>query len=223
MNEQAGTTSGAGMDDAASIADGTPLGITEAAAIMREAGEKARSGLRVSHRTTFTIWGLGLLIGYGAIWLAVRGQRPFHGPDPAAFAVAALLATASVMAGIEDARAESGVGGLSALRRRVAFASVVIGLAGMFAVEGALVHAGASRPVIGVFEASAPIFVAGLFYLTRSMTRPDWAVAGLGLWLVIVAAVGGFAGPAGAWGVDALAAGLAYLLMAVIDPWVRRS
>jgi hypothetical protein len=37
-----------------------------------------------------------------------------------------------------------------------------------------------------------------------------------------VAAVGGFAGPVGVWAVDALAAGLAYLLMAAIDPWLRR-
>jgi hypothetical protein len=32
----------------------------------------------------FSIWGLGLLLGYGAMWLTVRGQRPFHGPPPAA-------------------------------------------------------------------------------------------------------------------------------------------
>lgn len=222
MNEQAGTTSGAGMEDAAGPADGTPMGVTEAAAIMREAGEKARTGLRGSHRTTFTVWGLGLLIGYGLLWLNVRGQRPFHGPDPVAFAVVALLALASVMAGVEQARAESGVGGLSVLRRRVSFAWVVIGLAGMFTVEGALVHAGASRPVTAVFEASAPVLVAGLFYLTRSMARPDWALAGLGLWMVIVAAAGGFAGPAGVWGVDALAGGLAYLLLAAFEPRLRR-
>lgn len=222
MNEQAGAASGAGMDEAGT-ADGIPLGITEAAGIMRDADEKARRGLRVSHRTTFTVWGLGLLIGYGAMWLGVRDQRPFHGPPPATFAVLALLAIASILAGVEEARTASGVGGLSLLRRRFSFASVLVGLGGLFAVEGALVHAGASRPAIGVFEASAPVFVAGLFYLTSSLTRPDWQVAGLGLWLVIVAAVGGFAGPAGVWGVDALAAGLAYLLVAATEPWLRRS
>ena len=46
---------------------------------------------------------------------------------------------------------------------------------------------------------------------------------GLGIWLVTVAAVGAFAGPAGVWGVDALAGGLAFLLAAVIDPWMRKS
>ncbi|HEV2253833.1 MAG TPA: hypothetical protein VGS06_11625 [Streptosporangiaceae bacterium] len=222
MNEQAGAT-GAGMDEAADRDDGTPMGVAEAAVIMQEAAHRARRQLRVSHRATFTIWGLGLLLGYGTMWLTVRGQRPFHGPEPAAFAVLALLSTASIMTGVDGARADSGVGGLSAVRRRTGFLSVLAGLAAMFALEGALAHAGASRAVIGVFEASAPVLVAGLFYFTTSAVWLDWPVLGLGIWLVAVAAVGGFAGPAGVWAVDALAAGLAYLLMAAIEPWLRQA
>jgi hypothetical protein len=220
MNEKAGTTGGAGMNEAG-MDDGTPMGAAEAAVIMQEAGQKAQQQFRVSHRATFTIWGLGLLLGYGAIWLAVRDQQPFHGIPPAAFAVAALLSSASIMTGVAEARADSGVGGLSAVRRRIHFLAVLAGLAAMFALEGALAHAGASRAVIGVFEASAPILVAGLFYFTTSAVQLDWPVLGLGIWLLVVAAVGGFAGPAGVWAVDALAAGLAYLLMAAVEPWVR--
>lgn len=222
MNEQAGVTGGTGMDDVASVAEGTPMGAAEAALIMREADEKAQRDLRVSGRGTFVIWGLGLLVGYGLIWLAVRGQRPFHGPNAVEFAVAALISTASILAGVEEKRTGTGVGGLSAVRRRVSFVSVLIGFAAMFALEGALAHGGAGRPVISVFEASAPVLVAGLFFLVRSTVRPDWAIAGLGLWLVAVAAVGGFADPVGVWAVDALAAGLAYLLMAAIGSWLRR-
>jgi hypothetical protein len=221
MSEQAGTAGGAGMDEAASTDDRTPMGVAQAAVIMQDAGQRARRQFRVSHRTTFTIWGLGLFLGYGTMWLTVRNQRPFHGPPPAAFAIVALLGFASVMAGVTEARADSGVGGLSAVRRRIGFLAVLAGLAAMFALEGALAHAGASRSVIGVFEASAPILVAGLFYMTTSGVWLDWPVFGLGLWLLAVAAVGGFAGPAGVWGVDALAAGLAYLLMAAVEPWLR--
>ena len=222
MNEKAGTTGSAGMDEAAGMGDGTPMGAAEAAVIMQEAGQRARQQFRVSHRATFTIWGLGLLLGYGTIWLSVRGQRTFHGPEPGAFAVVSLLAAASVMSGVAEARADSGVGGLSAVRRRIHFLSVLAGLAAMFALEGALAHAGASRSVIGVFEASAPILVAGLYYFTTSAVWLDWPVLGLGIWLLAVAAVGGFAGPAGVWAVDALAAGLAYLLMAAVEPRLRR-
>lgn len=221
MNKRAGTTGSGGMDEAASMAGGTPMGAAEAAVIMADATQRARRQFRVSHRVTFTIWGLGLLLGYGTMWLAVRGQRPFHGPEPAAFAVVTLLGAASVMSGVNEARADSGVGGLSAIRRRASFLSVLIGLAAMFALEGAVAHAGASRAVISVFEASAPVLVAGLFYLTTSVVQLNWPVAGLGVWLLAVAAAGGFAGPTGVWAVDALAAGLAYLLMAIIEPRLR--
>ena len=223
MNERAGTTGSAGMDEAAGLAGGTPMGAAEAAEIMADAAQKARRQFRVSHRVTFTVWGLGLLLGYGAIWLTVRHQQPFHGLPPATFAVAALLSSASIMTGVAQAQADSGVGGLSAVRQRIHFLSVLAGLAAMFALEGALAHAGASRSVIGVFEASAPVLVAGLFYFTTSAVWLDWPVLGLGIWLLVVAAAGGFAGPSGVWAVDALAAGLAYLLMAAVEPWLRPS
>ena len=222
MNEQAGTT-GAGMGEAAGGDDGTTMGVADAAVIMQEASDRARRQLRVSHRATFTIWGLGLLLGYGSIWLTVRGQQPFHGLPPATFAVGALLSSASIMTGVAQAQADSGVGGLSAVRQRIHLLAVLAGFAAMFALEGALAHTGASRSVIGVFEASAPVLVAGLFYFTTSAVWLDWPVLGLGVWLLAVAAVGGFAGPNGVWAVDALAAGLAYLLMAAIEPWLRRS
>jgi len=197
MNEPAGTTGSPGTDDPAGTAAGTPMGAAEAADIMADAARRARRQFRVSHRVTFTVWGLGLLLGYGSMWLTVRGQRPPHG------------------------RADSGVGGLSAIRRRASFLSVLIGLAAMFALGGALAHTAASQAAISVFEASAPVLVAGLFYLSTSIVQLNWPVAGLGAWLLAVAAAGGFAGPAGVWGVNALAAGLAYLLMAVIEPRLR--
>ena len=133
-----------------------PDGAAEAAEIMADAAQRARRQFRVSHRVTFTVWGLGLLLGYGTMWLTVRGQRPPHGPDLATFAVVTLLGVGSVMSGVNEARADSGVGGLSAIRRRASFLSVLIGLAAMFALGGALAHAGASQAVISVFEASAP-------------------------------------------------------------------
>ena len=94
-------------------------------------------------------------------------------------------------------------------------------LPGDFAREGALFRAGASRPVIGVFEAAAPILVAGLFYLASSALWLDWPVSGLGIWLVAVAA-GAASPPVGVWAVGALAGGPAFLLMAVIEPRLRR-
>ena len=131
----------------------------------------------------------------------IRGQRPFHGPNPGAFAAVTLLASGAALATVAQARSETRVGGVSAVRRRIHFLSLIAGLAGMFALEGALYRAGASRTVITVFEAAAPILVAGLFYLASGALWLDWPVSGLGLWLVAVAAGGAFAGPVGIWAV----------------------
>ncbi|MGI8446244.1 MAG: hypothetical protein ACR2MP_03455 [Streptosporangiaceae bacterium] len=203
--------------------EGTPMDVQEAAVIMQDAGERARQEFRLSHRASFIAWGIILLLGYGTMWLIVRGQRPFHGTNPGAFAAVTLLANGSALAAITQARAESGVGGVSAMRRRIHFLSLIAGLAGMFVLEGALYRAGASRAVIGVFEAAAPVLVAGLFYLASSAVRLDWAMCALGVWLVAVAAGGAFAGPAGIWAVGALAGGLGFLLAGVFEPVLRRA
>jgi hypothetical protein len=51
------------------------------------------------------------------------------------------------------------------LRRWAYSLSALAGFGAMFALEGALVRAGASPSVVGIFEASAPILVLGLLCL----------------------------------------------------------
>ena len=77
--------------------------------------------------------------------------------------------------------------------------------------------------MVGIFEAAAPILVIGLLYLARFSTEQDWAVAALGLWLVIVAAVGAYAGPQNVWAVAALAVGPAFLLVSAVEQRRRRA
>ena len=194
------------MSDGADAGERTTMDVQEAARIMQEAGERAHREFRLGHRGSFIAWGVILLLGYGTMWLVVRGQHPFHGTNPGAFAAVTLLATGSALAAVAQARAESGVGGASSRRRRIYYLSLIAGLAGMFILEGALARAGAGRAVIGVFEAAAPILVAGLFYLFSSALRLDWPVAALGIWLIAVAAGGAFAGPVGIWAVGSLGA-----------------
>ena len=218
-----GVYEGAEMTDGAGTDEGTNMDAADAAAIITDAGDRARNRIRPDHRVRFAVWGLLFIVGYGLIWLTVRGQQPFHGLAPASFAAIVLISLGATLATVEQAGDETGVRGLSAIRRRAFLLSVLAGVAAMFILEGALARAGASRPVLGVFEAAAPIFVIGLLYLARSVTVPDWPVAGLGLWLVIVAAASGYAGPQTVWGIDAIAVGPAFLLVAAFRPRVRRS
>ena len=79
------------------------------------------------------------------------------------------------------------------------------------------------RPVIGVFEAVAPIAVIGLVYLARFSAEQEWVIGRLGLWLVIVAAVAAYTGPQTVWAVAALAVGPALLLAAAIEQRRQRA
>ncbi|MBV9795242.1 MAG: hypothetical protein JO016_15035 [Actinobacteria bacterium] len=227
MSDEARINGGAGLDSADEDAplgtdEDAPLGAAEAAAIMREQDARVRQAFRVSHRGAFAGWGAITLLGYGGTWLAVRHQQPVHGPDPIAFAVVSLLGVGVAMAAGAESGPRAGVGGVSALRRRVHALALLVGLGGMYTLEGALFRAGAGHQVLLVFEATAPILVAGLFYLTTSALSLDWALAGFGLWLAVAAVGGAFAGAAGVWGVDALTAGLGFLFMAFAEPRLHR-
>ena len=211
------------MNDGTGTDQGMNMSAADAAAIIAEADARARHILRPDHRVTFLVWGLIWFFGDGLMWLAVRGQHPYHGPNPGGYAATVLLAVLVSLASVGQSRAETGVRGLSAVRRWTFFLSALAGLGGAFAIEGALVRAGASRPVVGVFEAVAPVLVIGLLYLARFSADQDWAVAGLGLWLVIVAAVGAYAGPQNVWAVAALAVGPAFLLTAAIEQRRQRA
>jgi len=211
------------MNDGTGTDQGMTMNAADAAAIMAEADARARPVLRPDHRVTFLVWGLIWFLGDGLTWLAVRGQHPYHGPNPGGYAATVLLAVLVSLASVGQSRAETGVRGLSVLRRWSFSLSALAGIGGAFAIEGALVHAGASRPVVGVFEAVAPVLVIGLLYLARFPVEQDWAVAGLGLWLVIAAAVGAYAGPQNVWAVAALAVGPAFLLVAALEQRRQRA
>jgi hypothetical protein len=218
MNEDVDMRDGAGLDDGADL---DPQG---AAAIMQEAGERARRELRVSHPVTFIAGGVAWLLGYGAIWFSVRGQHPYQGPAPeAAIIQVVLIGLAVAIAASIIGRATSGVGGLSVVQRRISILALATGIIAVLVLEAAIDHAGASRSVVfGVYQAAAPVLVAGVVYVASSAVRLSWTVLGLGLWLVAVAAGGAFAGPVGAWAVTALAGGLGYLLMAALGPALDR-
>jgi hypothetical protein len=116
----------------------------DAAVLMEQARERARHELTVNRPVIFTAWALVYLLGYGVVWLSVRGQRPFHAPQGWALALLALLAVLAlgVTAAVTD-RAASGVGGVSQLRRRIYWLSLAVGLLGVYVMQPALRHVGA--------------------------------------------------------------------------------
>jgi hypothetical protein len=197
--------------------DAEQLDPSRAAAIAQEARERALRELRTSYPVLFTVWGLVLLIGYGVIWLSVRGQHPYTGPTPMSLLVLTLLVAAGgVTTVIMVGRAASGIGGVSAATRRIHLLVLLVGYAGVFTLEGGLAHAGASMSLLGVYGAVAPMLVTGVVYAASPAIWQDWSTRGLGVWLVVVAAGSSYAGPVGVWAVAGLAAGIGFLVMAAV-------
>lgn len=214
MNENVSPES----DVSATADDSEPeLDLSQAAAIMREARERALHELRARYPVVFVTWGLVLMIGYGAIWLSVLGQHPYTGPAPWSLVVLTLLlAAGAVTTVIIVGRPLTGIGGTPAAQRRVHYLALTAGVVGVFALEGALAHAGASNSLLGVYGATAPMLMTGVVYASSPAVWQDWSTRALGAWLVVVAASSAYAGPVGVWGIAGLLAGLGFLAVAVV-------
>jgi hypothetical protein len=203
------------MEDGAD--EETGMDLQQASAIMQEARDRARRALVVKRPVLLAVWGTAWIVSDGVIWLSVRGQRPYNGPTPAALATLTMvIAAATVFAVIYIGRAGSGVGGLSVLQRRILLLAYLGGYVALFTLEAAIDHAGASRAVLAVYGAAAPILLVALIIAAGAAVFLDWSLLSLGLWLLVVAAGSGFAGPVTVWAVSALAGGGALLVMAVI-------
>jgi len=205
------------MKDGADMDEAEGMDPQDAAVILQEAHARAGRELNIRHPVIFASWALVYLLGYGVVRLSVRGQQPYRAPAGCALALLALLAVIalSVTAIVTD-RATSGVGGASALKRRIYWLSIAIGLIGLYIMEAALRYNDVSRAVLGVVSASAPLLVAGVALVAGTAAWLNWYAFGLGVWLIVVAAFSGFAGPVGVWAVDALAVGIPFLLIAAI-------
>jgi len=208
---------GAGKDEEMSTDEERDMDVQEAALILEQARSKAQHELSTTHPAVYVAWALVYFIGYGAIWLSVRGQHPYHAPAPEAILGVFLLAgvALAVTAAVVN-RAASGVGGASDMRRRITYLTLAVGYVGVLVLEAAIDHAGASQRALGVYGAAAPILLMGLVFAAASAARMDWRVFGLGAWLIAAAALSGFAGPAGVWGVLALAVGGGFFALAAI-------
>ena len=80
--EMNGVYEGAEMTDSAGTDEGTDMDAAAAAAIIADAGDRARNRIQPRHRVIFTVWGVLWLFGYGVTGWSSAGSSPFTGPRP---------------------------------------------------------------------------------------------------------------------------------------------
>ncbi|HEY7433278.1 MAG TPA: hypothetical protein VH641_21370 [Streptosporangiaceae bacterium] len=199
------------------MADEEMLDARTAAALVEQTQRRTRDLLEIKLPVVYAAWGIAWLLGLGAMWLSVRGQRPYRGPSAASSVILTVLLVAAVVITISVVtRATRGVGGVSAMQRRIYGLSWPVGFAALFALDGAVAHRGASPQVMGVLSAAGPQLITGLIYLLAAAIWLDWPMGALGIWLAALAGAGAWAGPVGVLLIGAIGGGGGFLVTAAV-------
>ncbi len=195
----------------------------QAATLLDQTTQQARRQLEPSPPWLLTIRAFIALVIYGAVWLSVRGQHPYNHPTAAVIPVLVVLVAVNLVATVTVAkRAAAGVRGRFRVRPAEIAAMAVVWL-GVFVALGALAGAGVSHAIVyGIYPATAPLMAGGLAWAGIMAARSNWRWSGAGLAVAAVGAVGTFAGPAGAWAVAGVGLFAVLLGTAAAIAWRQR-
>ncbi len=195
--------------------------VQEAAAVVQDARTRARKELVISAPLVYTAWGLVWLVGYGAMWLSVRGQHPYRGPSGVSIAAVFVLAGFAAAAVLVIAsRAVAGIDGRSARYRRIILATWATGYLVLLLVQAGI-SGSASPRALAFVGLAGPLVLAGLVYVLAAVLGRDRLAFALGAWLVIAGASCAWLAPAAIVATCALAGGGGFLLSALIGTRLR--
>lgn len=165
------------------------------------------------------------LVGFGAVWLSVRGQHPFTGPTTASLWVLyPLIAIRIATVLYAHRRASAGVTGRSVKLRQAEIAAIAAALVAAYLLMFALADNGARHAAFyWMYGLTATLIVLGGCWATRSAVREEWQDFGICIAVVLVAAGSALAGPRGMWLGDGV--GLCVLLLgaAAARAWLPRA
>ena len=196
----------------------------DAAALLEQASRQARRQFDPYPALGSVFRAVIALAAYGTIWLSVRGQHPYKGPDAVAILIVVALAVVNLVAAVTvGKRAVAGVSGRTRLRP----AESAIAAAAWIVVFGAipvLFAAGAGREVVlGWYLAAMPLIVAGAAWAGIMAARRDWHQAGAALATAVVGVAAAFAGPVGSWAVAGVGLCVVLLGSAADTAWRHRA
>jgi hypothetical protein len=205
-------------------ADEGELDPREAARLLEQTKRDAQRAFDVSPPWRSLIQAGVVLLGFGAIWLSVRGQHPYKGPNGAALiAVYAGVIVAIAATTVVFKRATRGVSGRSLRLQRAEGVTILVAYVATAVFQGALRYNGASHAIVyGVFPAAGPFLVVGAALAGIGAAREEWSMFGGGLAVVALAVGSAFAGPAGVWAVMGIGMFVGVLGRAAVLVWLRR-
>jgi hypothetical protein len=142
------------------------------------------------------------LVGYGAIWLSVRGQHPYMHPTAVIAPVGAAIGIINLTAvTVVAKRASAGIVGRNRFRPIELAVGVAVWL-GVFVGLGLLASSGVSNSITwGLYPAAAPPIAAGLVWAGMMAARHNRRGVFTGVTAAVVGGLSLLAGPAGSWAV----------------------
>lgn len=171
-------------------------------------------------------WGVAWLVGFLVLWSDAVRRPEGHPPSlPAGLVFAGMLLAAVVTSALLGIRSGRGLRGT----RESAVLGIVYGnmwWLGSFAIAAigqALSRAGMAGELLAIFYPSAFIFYAGVMYVMSGLIWHAYPMIVLGVWSVIVSAVGAFVPQPAHYLLYALAGGGAFLLVAAWSAWWVRA
>lgn len=167
-------------------------------------------------------WGVAWLAGFLVLWSDASG-RPAGQPPSAVAAIvfAALLVAAGAASAVLGVRSGRGTRGT----RESAVIGIVygnlwwLGSLAVWAIGQALVRAGMPADALGTFYPAVFIFYAGIMYVMSGLIWKAYPMMVLGVWSVVVSAVGAFLPPPAHYLLYAFAGGGVTLLVALWSAW----
>jgi hypothetical protein len=165
-----------------------------------------------------------VLVGFGSVWLSVRGQHPFTGPGAGSLVVLYALVAIRIGTVAYSARhATAGLSGRSLRKWRAEAGALAAALLAGYLLMAALVHAGAKSPgVYWLYGVTATLIVLGTFWAGRSAAQQDWPQLVLSIAVMLVAAASACTGPRGMWLGDGVGLGVVLLGETARQAWLLR-
>lgn len=187
--------------------------------LIQQQQEAARDATEPDGRLLFGVWGLAWLLGYLAMWVAVRDTGS---PQPwAGWVLAGCLVGAMTFTIVHSVTRTAGTRGTSARIGAMYGWTWFLAFTTFGVMLGAMGNAGASPEVMAVATNGFACLIVGVMYIAGGLLFGESRLAAAGVWMLIIAVAAAFAGMPNTYLVMALAGGGGFLVMAVVEQVLR--